>query len=202
MNTNTMLRGWFRSLALLVIICTLVSIILGHGMVSWIAYRANRLGVRCLWRVQTLATAVNDVIWVLIVWVDGRFQRVILRLRRMLRQLLSWGRVLVRAAVFWGLREFSDPVVCAGCVYLGVMSSSALPLAVLLHIMPLPLVGVVLSPLAAFAITTRVFDTRAYLRWQRGARGRLGARLLRAYSDGVMWWLWILPSPPRTGATA
>jgi hypothetical protein len=55
----------------------------------------------------------------------------------------------------------------------------------------LALLGLALSPLAAFAIAARVFDIRAYRRWQSGARTRLGARLLRAYSDGRTWGAWL-----------
>jgi len=55
----------------------------------------------------------------------------------------------------------------------------------------LALLGLALSPLAAFAIAARVFDTRAYRRWLSGARMWLGARLLRAYSDGRTWGVWL-----------
>ncbi len=53
------------------------------------------------------------------------------------------------------------------------------------------LLGLALSPLAAFAIAARVFNIRAYRRWQSGTRTRLGAWLLRAYSDGLTWGAWL-----------
>jgi len=55
----------------------------------------------------------------------------------------------------------------------------------------LALFGLALPPLAAFAIAARVFDIRAYRRWQSGTRTRLGARLVRAYSDGLTWGAWL-----------
>ncbi len=86
--------------------------------------------------------------------------------------------------------EFGEPFVCTFCVYLGVMTTSFLPSALLLPLWSAALVGVTLSPLVAFAVAARVFDTRAYRRW-RSSRARLGVRMLRAYSDGLIWALWL-----------
>jgi hypothetical protein len=86
-------------------------------------------------------------------------------------------------------------------VYFGVLSTSVLPLALVLLLALPAIVGLVVSPLAAFVIGAQVFDTRAYGRCQRGARARLSARVLRAYSDGVTWGVW-LRMPKATGQSA
>ena len=67
-------------------------------------------------------------------------------------------------------------------------SSMLLPAALL----PVP-AQVVLTPLAALPIAVFVADHRAYRRWRGAARAPLGARLLRACSDGVLWWCWWRP---------
>ncbi len=158
---------------------------------GWCLYRLIRGLIWVIDQVSMICVYTVGIIWIILVWVGTRFVRVVILLMRLLRHL---GRALRRGAgalIRWAIREFGEPVICAACVYLGVLSTSMLPLAVVLQLAPAAAVSVVLSPLAAFAITARVFDIRAYNRWQRGARVRLGARVLRAYSDGVMWGVWL-----------
>jgi hypothetical protein len=66
-----------------------------------------------------------------------------------------------------------------------VLCSMLLPAALL----PMP-AQVVLTPFAALPIAVFVVDRRAYRRWHGAIRAPLGVRLLRACSDGVLWWCW------------
>jgi hypothetical protein len=88
--------------------------------------------------------------------------------------------VKVVGAVRWIAHELLEPAVCWSFVYLGVLSTMLLP-SILVAI---PL----LSPLAAIPIAIYVFDVRAHRRWRASDRARVGARVLRACSDGIMWW--------------
>lgn len=94
-----------------------------------------------------------------------------------------WDRV--RPAGKWVLQELIDPCVCASCVYLGIISTALLPALLLLG-----MTGLIISPLAALPLTFYVFDIRAYPRWQAANKSPLGARILRALSDGVTWPRW------------
>lgn len=120
-------------------------------------------------------------------------------LRRSVHLFLEGSRKIVR----WGLRELGEPWLCAGCVYLGVISTALLPATLLTallsatvpvnllptHILP-GTISLAISPLAALPIAARVFDIRAYDRWRIARRDPLGVRMLRAYSDGVDWLRW------------
>lgn len=90
----------------------------------------------------------------------------------------------------WMLHEFVGPSCCFLCVYLGVLSTALLPVTLLAHLAVAPRLSVVVSPLAALPLAIHVFDRRAYMRWRAGCRAQLGARLLRACGDGVIWWRW------------
>jgi hypothetical protein len=92
-----------------------------------------------------------------------------------------------------GWREFGEPGLCFVCTWLGVVSSTALPTTLLWPVLPASLVttGVVLSPVATFAVAALVFDIRAWHRWYMRRYMPLGVRLLASYSDGVMWLRWL-----------
>jgi hypothetical protein len=179
-------------------VCWLIAICC---FIIWCAYR---LVCRLVWLIEhvgMMCVYMVGIVWVIIVWIGRRFVCIVIVLLRLLRQL---GRALRRGAgalIRWAIREFGEPVVCTTCVYLGVLSTSILPLVIALQLAPAAVAGLVLSPLAAFVVAARVFDTRAYSRWQRGARARLGARVLRAYSDGVTWGVW-LRMPKAAGRSA
>lgn len=100
----------------------------------------------------------------------------------------------------WVLRELGSPLLCFICVYLGIISSTILlshvPSTVDLKFLALNMAGInpsVLSPLAALAPTAYVFDVRAYARWRKGYSAPLFVRVIRAYSDGVLWIRWCRP---------
>lgn len=114
------------------------------------------------------------------------------RLGRLLRastvRLVAAAARLGQVIHRWVGRELQGPVLCLLAVYVGVLCSMLLP-AVLL---PVP-AQVVLTPLAALPIAVSVADQRAYRRWRGAGRAPLGARLIRACSDGVLWWCWWRP---------
>lgn len=170
------------------------------GFVVWCAYQ---LVYSLLWlsvRAFMACAYSVGVVWVVLLWNGARFVRVVILVLRALRRLGGALRCTLYVLIVSTVRVFGEPALCAACVYLGVLSASALPLA--LHAAPMPAGELALAPLAAMAITARIFDVRAYGRWQRGARTRLGARMLRAYSDGVMWSAWILmPQAERRHST-
>jgi hypothetical protein len=139
--------------------------------VNWSHKQARRA---VIWLTQVLGELAFRSVWVYLV--------VAWRVRGVLRRI-----------VVWTIREFGEPAVCAVCVYLGVLSTSTLPLVLFAPVELATITTVTLSPLAAFAVAARVFDSRAYRRWQQGHRSRLGARLLRSFSDGVTWVLWLRP---------
>jgi hypothetical protein len=170
------------------ILCWLIAI--GY-FASWCCYPFIQGLIWILDQGGQVRIYIVGVVWVILVWLGTHFTRIVILLLRGLRHLGRALRRAVHAVIRWTIREFGDPVVCAACVYFGVLSTSLLPMALVLQLAPAAVVGLVLSPLAAFVITARVFDTRAYGRWQRSARARLGARVLRAYSDGVTWGAWL-----------
>jgi hypothetical protein len=84
-----------------------------------------------------------------------------------------------------------EPLVCFFCTYLGVIStiawtSSMLPLADTTTILVSTL-----SPVGSIAVTARVYDVRSHNRWEQQSDQPLIVRMLRAYSDGVMWLRWL-----------
>jgi len=159
--------------------------------VFWCMYRLI-LGLRWLLnQVSLICIYIVGIILVILVWVGTRFVRIMILLLRTLRRLGRALRYVARRVIRWAIHELGESVGCTACVCLGVLSTSLLPLALVLQMAPTVLAGIVLSPVAAFVIAARVFDTRAHGRWQRGARARLGVRMLRAYSDGVTWVLWL-----------
>src|SRR5262245_38267673 len=91
-----------------------------------------------------------------------------------------------------GWREFGEPSLCLACTWLGVVSSLALPTTLLLLLFSSSLIstGVMLSPLATFVVTVRVFDARAWRRWQSSQRTLIVVRIVRAYNDGILWLRW------------
>jgi hypothetical protein len=93
-------------------------------------------------------------------------------------------------ATIW--QEIGDPLLCFMCVYLGVMSTTLLASSSVLSMTDVSYAVIpALTPLGSVPIAARVFDVRAHARWRSSQRTRLGARLLYAYSDGVMWWRWL-----------
>lgn len=185
---------------------SLVHIVFGAiAVFCFIVWCFYCLGCVLLWSVRgaimfCMYTVV--IIWLVVVWIGGQIRRLYVVLLRALSHLGAGVRWIVRIVALWALREFGEAVICTLCVYLGVLSTSVLPLALMLQIVPLATVSLVLSPFAAFVVAARVFDTHAYRRWQRGGRGRLGARLLRAYSDGITWAWWLrTPLEARRFAT-
>lgn len=95
----------------------------------------------------------------------------------------------LRRVALWLRRELGDTLLCGAAIYLGVLSSTLAPAAAL-SLLPwetLRLAGLVISPLAALPLAALVFDTRAWMRWRSASRAPLGTRLLRAYSDGILW---------------
>jgi hypothetical protein len=95
----------------------------------------------------------------------------------------AWKRAII--AICWMCREFWEPTLCFCCVYLGVLSTMLLP-----STLAPTLAGIALSPLAAIPVAVIVVDARAHKRWRASERARLGMRLLRACSDGILWWCW------------
>jgi hypothetical protein len=81
-------------------------------------------------------------------------------------------------------------VGCLACTLSGVLLTTTLPAVLIGQYVPIALVGAALSPLAALTVAIRVFDVRAYSRWQAGQAKPLGVRMLRACSDGITWPLW------------
>lgn len=163
---------------------------IGCGLV-WLLKLIWRVANRLLKDIVYVVTVLGWIIWVILVWIGGVLYRIVVVLICCLRAIGLWLWHTGRATGWWTLREFGEPAVCAFFVYLGVLSTSLLPSALLLQFAPSVLIGLALPPLAAFVIAVRVFDNRAYRRWQSANRVRLGARLLRAYSDGVMWSVWL-----------
>lgn len=90
----------------------------------------------------------------------------------------------------WAHRELKDPVLCYLCVLVGVMSSTAIPTALIVQQMHLGFLPPALSPFAIGAIAAVVCDRRALRRWKRARKARLGDRIIHAYSDGVCWLFW------------
>ncbi len=169
---------------------------------AWCLYQTARGTLwllRMLWHAMTWPIEIVIVVtaegiwlvWVMLVRFGGQIYWLVVATARVLRRFWGVLWIALRALCIWAIREFGEPTVCAFCVYLGVLSTSLLPVAILLRFTPAALFGLALSPLAAFAIAARVFDIRAYRRWQSGGRTRLGARLLRAYSDGITWGAWL-----------
>ena len=180
------------------IVCWLIAVVC---FVVWCGYQLIRGLLWLIERVSMMCDYIVGIVWVIIVWFGGRFIRIMIVLLRLLHYLGQALRRGVGALIHWAIREFGEPMVCTACVYLGVLSTSILPLVIALQLAPAAVAGLVISPLAAFVVAARVFDTRAYSRWQRGARARLGARVLRAYSDGVTWGAW-LRMPKAAGRLA
>jgi hypothetical protein len=146
------------------------------------------------WPVEVVVVAAADgiwLVWVVLVWIGSRLYRLVVATARLLRRTGVQLRLALHSLGAWSVREFGEPLICLFCVYLGVLSTSFLPATLLLRLSPAALVGLIFSPLAAFAITARVFDIRAYRRWRSGGRSRLGVRVLRAYSDGLIWAMWL-----------
>ena len=90
----------------------------------------------------------------------------------------------------WARNEMLRALLCFLCVLLGVSSSTALPAALLFHLTPLGVVQVALPPIALGAIAAVVCDRRALHRWRNAHKAQLGERMIRAYSDGVLWMCW------------
>lgn len=96
-------------------------------------------------------------------------------------QVLAFGR--------WLYTEVKDVALCYSAVLAGVSGSMAIPSLLLTQIGWLPL-KLPLSTLTLAVIAAVVCDRRALPNWRRAARQRLGDRLLRAFSDGVLWMIW------------
>jgi hypothetical protein len=178
---------WAIALICFVVWC-IYKIVRGMIWISGVLWRV------ITWPIEILVIVMAEgvwLVWVVLVWVGGRLYRLVVATARLLRRLWDVLQLVLRMLSIWAIREFGDSMVCACCVYLGVLSTGLLPTVLLAHVAPVVLVGLVLSPLTAFAITARVFDNRAYRRWQSNARTRLGVRLLRAYSDGLTWGAWL-----------
>lgn len=109
------------------------------------------------------------------------------RLRPLVRQLGSWLR-----------RNFGNSMPCTVCVSLGVWSTNFLPIVGISLILEIPSsLPITISPFAALAIAALVVDKRAYNRWNRARRAEMGLRMLRAYTDGLLWMRWCVPLPRR-----
>lgn len=147
---------------------------------------------------QTIVLVLWVIIWLIcFMLIEGQLYSVVV-LIAVARKVTVW----LRGRLPWAWREFGDPLLCMLCTYVGVLSASTCPLAMLAYIYPSAVIGVALSPLAAWIVATLVFDCRAYQRWQNGRRHRLGVRLLRSYSDGLLWPYWLVPtSVPRLALT-
>lgn len=182
-------------------LCVAVATVFWAIALSWCAYQSLRAALwllGLLWRTVTWPIEVVVIVtsrgvwifWVVLVWIGGRLYRLVVATARLLRRLWSDQQAALRLFGVWVILEFGESFVCTFCVYLGVLTTSFLPSAILLYLSPAALVGVTLSPLVAFAIAARVFDTRAYRRW-RSSHARIGVRVLRAYSDGLIWALWL-----------
>lgn len=108
----------------------------------------------------------------------------------LLRGLASIGTALwphLGLAGSWTLREIVDPATCYLCIVLGVHSTTFVPASML----PLLNLGenltAALSVPVTFIIAGVIFDRQAYARWRASGRIPLLARMLRAFSDGVLW---------------
>ena len=168
---------------------------------AWCAYKGMRavlwllglLWLIIIWPIEVVVIVTSKgmwLVWIVLIWIGGRVYRLVVATALLLRRSWVGLRVGLRFFGAWAVLEFGEPFVCTFCVYMGVMTTSFLPATLLLPLWSAALVGVTLSPLVAFAIAARVFDTRAYRRW-RSSRARLGVRVLRAYSDGLIWALWL-----------
>jgi hypothetical protein len=151
------------------------------------------LGKIVYWLINVVINAITNGIWVvriILVWISGCVYRLVVVIMRLLYHRWPDLHITLRMLSAWSIHEFGEPFVCTFCVYLGVLTTSFLPSAMLLHTSPAAFLGVTISPLVAFAIAARVFDTRAFRRW-RSSRAQLGVRVLRAYSDGLIWVRWL-----------
>lgn len=105
---------------------------------------------------------------------------------------------LVRRLSLWIKRNFGTSLPCCICVYFGVLSTNSLPITVLALFINIPhSIPTTISPLAAVAIAALVVDKRAYQRWKGARRAEMGIRMLRAYTDGLLWMRWCVPLPRR-----
>jgi hypothetical protein len=95
----------------------------------------------------------------------------------------AWGDGWRAAA--WIAREFGEPTLCWGCVYIGVAMIMCLSPALLLLIIAASPSDLTITPLAAIPISIHIWNQRAYTIWCDNRKDRLGARILRAIGTGV-----------------
>ena len=89
----------------------------------------------------------------------------------------------------WLHREMKDVVLCYSAVFTGVCGSMTLPSVLAAQLGWLPTTTPL--PLLTLAVIAAVVcDSRALPTWRREGRQRLGDRVLRAFSAGVLWMLW------------
>lgn len=188
--STSVIHGIFVVVALLgKLVWAILRALRDLGYMLWWLFGLLWLGLRGLVGAFAYTVViVLGIIWVLVVWIAGQLKVILVVLLRGLRKADRWmGRPAQRLGR-WLIVEFGDPIGCFISTYLGVLSFLLLPAPVLEQIVPgALLVTTLISPVAAIPLAALVCSAGTYRRWQRARRGRLGGRVLHAYSDGVLW---------------